>query len=58
MFERAEKLGMTVERMSAEMPYAELVEWHALDAIRAGEREKAERQAKKGMKSRAGKRRR
>lgn len=43
---------MTVERMTSEMSYAELVEWQALDTIRAAEREKAERQARKGMKPR------
>lgn len=49
MFERAEKLGMTVGRMMAEMTYAELVDWMALDSLRAKEAEKAQRLAKKGM---------
>ncbi len=42
---------MTVGRMMSEMSYAEFIEWMALDTIRAGEREKAERMAKKGMNS-------
>lgn len=49
MFERAEKLGMTVGRMMAEMTHAELVEWMALDTLRHQEAEKAARLAKKGM---------
>ena len=43
MFERAEKLGMTVGRMMAEMTQSELVEWMALDTLRVKEREKAAR---------------
>jgi hypothetical protein len=43
---------MTVHGMSQAMPNVELVEWQALDEIRHAEREKAERLAKKGMRSR------
>lgn len=43
---------MTVEQLSTEMGYAELVEWSALDEIRAQERKTAEAQAKKGMRPR------
>ena len=43
---------MTVQEMSDKMTYAELVEWQALDMLRQGEREKAERLAKKGMRGR------
>lgn len=49
MFERAEKLGMTVAQMEREMDYQELLEWMALDTIRNREREKAQRLASKGM---------
>lgn len=52
IFERAERLGMTVGRMMDEMTSAELTEWMALDTLRAKEREKAERMAKKGMNQR------
>jgi hypothetical protein len=38
--------------MCDRMSYAELLEWMALDDIREFEREKAERQAKQGMKNR------
>lgn len=41
---------MTVGRMMAEMTQGELVEWMALDGLRAAEREKAARLAKKNMK--------
>lgn len=51
MFERAEKLGMTVGRMMSEMTYAELMDWMALDSLRVAEREKAARLAKKNMKT-------
>ena len=43
---------MTVEMLSGLMSHAELVEWHALDEIRAEERETAQRQAEAGMKAR------
>ena len=43
---------MTVEQLEKTMTSAELVEWNALDAIRAEERKQAEAQAKKGMKPR------
>ena len=52
MFERAEKLGMTVEQLTHKMSHSELIEWYALDGIRADERKRAEQQAKKGMKRR------
>lgn len=58
MYERAEKLGMTVTRMMNEMPYAELVDWMGLDALRMQEREKADRLAKKGMNQKRPRRRR
>jgi len=45
---------MTVERMTTEMSYAELVEWQALDQVRAKERKTAEAQQKKGMRRRRG----
>lgn len=48
---------MTVGEMMERMSSAELMRWMALDALRAGEREKAERMAKKGM-SNSGRRRR
>lgn len=40
---------MTVGEMMVTMTSAELTDWMALDSLRAGEREKDERQAKKGM---------
>lgn len=40
---------MTVGEMLDRMSSAELMRWMALDSLRAGEREKAERQAKKGI---------
>ena len=43
---------MTVERLSAEMPYAEFIGWVALSTIRAEERKKSERMADKGMRRR------
>lgn len=43
---------MTVEEMKARMSHAELIDWMALDSMRAKEREEAERQASKGMKAR------
>lgn len=43
---------MTVAALSQEMPHAELCEWLALDQIRVAEHEKAQRLAKKGMRSR------
>lgn len=43
---------MTVQELKARMEYAELIDWMALDTLRAEERETAERQAKKGMKRR------
>lgn len=49
MFERAERLGMTVGEMSERMSYVELVEWMAFDTIRHAEAEKAQRLAEKGM---------
>lgn len=52
MYERAERLGMTVAQMSVEMPYAELVAWQALDQVRQAEAEKAQRMAGKGMRGR------
>jgi hypothetical protein len=58
MFERAEKLGMTVGRMMHEMTYAELVDWMALDSLRVKEAEKAQRLAKKGMQQQRPRRRR
>ncbi len=52
LFERAERLSMTVAELSARMSSAELTDWMALDALRGAEAEKAERLAKKGMRSR------
>jgi hypothetical protein len=52
VFERAEKLGMTVAVMSQEMPYGELLDWMALDAIRNAEQQAAQARAKKGMRAR------
>lgn len=43
---------MTVEDMSARMTQAELIEWLALDLLRAEERKTAQRQAGKGMRPR------
>lgn len=43
---------MTVEEMCDRMSNTELIDWMALDSVRAREREDAERQAKKGMKPR------
>ncbi len=43
---------MTVERLSAEMPYPEFIGWIALSEIRAEERKKADRMAGKGMRQR------
>lgn len=40
---------MTVGEMLDRMSSAELMRWMALDSLRAAEREKAERLAKKGM---------
>lgn len=47
MFERAEKLGMTVEELQTRMAYRELVAWQQLDVIRSDERKKAEREAQR-----------
>lgn len=58
MFERAEKLGMTVGELMQRMAYAELVDWMALDSLRVKEHEKAQRLAKKGMQTNRPKRRR
>lgn len=52
MFERAEKLGMTVGQLEVTMDHAEFVEWQLLDSIRADEAERAQQQAKKGMRPR------
>lgn len=41
-----------MDEMCERMSYAELLEWMALDDIRNFEREKAERQAKSGMRPR------
>lgn len=57
MFERAEKLGMTVGRLMHEMTYTELVDWMALDTLRAKEAEKAQRLAKKNMQQKRPRRR-
>ncbi len=43
---------MTVGQMERDMSNFELVEWQALDSIRAEERKTAERQSKKGMRKR------
>ena len=43
---------MTAEELTHRMSNAELVEYYALDEIRAQERETAQAQAKKGMKPR------
>ncbi len=51
VYERAERLGMTVGRMIAEMSSAELTEWMSLDSLRAEERAKEERMARMRMKS-------
>lgn len=52
LFERAEKLHMTVSRMESEMSSAEYAKWMALDFVRNQEREKAERMAKQRANSR------
>lgn len=62
MYERAEKLGMTVHKMTTgrdePMPYIELITWMGLDTVRHKEAEKAQRLAKKGMQQQRPRRRR
>ena len=52
LFSLAERLGMTVAEISQRMMAPELAEWAAFDALRAEERERAERLASKGMRGR------
>ncbi len=47
MLELAERLGMAEAELRATMSGAELGRWMALDKLRAAEREKAERDAKR-----------